>query len=71
VLDLQWSQVDLKKAVAWIHPDQSKTRKAIAAPLNQHAITLLGQVKGMHEVHVFTYKGAPIQQITKAWKNAL
>jgi integrase len=72
VLDLQWSQVDMRNAVAWIHPDQSKTRKAIAVPLNQRAIAILEQVKGQHETHVFTYKSAPIQQVnTKAWKNAL
>ena len=72
VLDLQWSQVDLKNAVAWIHPDQSKTRKAIAVPLNQRAITILQRLIGIHAEYVFTYKGAPIQQVnTKAWKNAL
>lgn len=72
VLDLQWSQVDLKNAVAWIHPDQSKTRKAIAVPLNQRAIALLEQLIGIHAEYVFTYKGATIQQVnTKAWKKAL
>lgn len=72
VLDLQWSQVDLSNAIAWIHPDQSKTRKAIAVPLNQRAITLLEQLKGTHEAYVFTYKGAPIGQVnTQAWKKAL
>ena len=32
VTGLQWSQVDLRRRCAWIHPDQAKGRKAIAAP---------------------------------------
>lgn len=27
VLNLEWSQVDLERQVAWIHPDQAKARK--------------------------------------------
>jgi integrase len=30
VTGLQWSQIDLARRTAWIHPDQAKTRKAIA-----------------------------------------
>jgi len=29
VTRLQWSQVDLARRLAWIHPDQAKARKAI------------------------------------------
>lgn len=32
VTGLEWSQVDLHRRVAWIHPDQAKARKAIAVP---------------------------------------
>ena len=41
VADLDWSQVDLGKRFAWIHPDQAKARKAIAVPLNAEAILVL------------------------------
>ena len=34
VTGLQWSQVDLVRRLAWIHPDQAKARKAIPVPLN-------------------------------------
>ncbi len=37
VLELQWSDVDLIKHHAWIHPDQAKTKKAIPVPLNSIA----------------------------------
>jgi hypothetical protein len=34
----QWSQVDLVRRVAWIHPDQAKSRRAIPVPLNTDAV---------------------------------
>jgi integrase len=34
---LQWSQVDLARRLAWIHPDQAKARQAIPVPLNAEA----------------------------------
>ena len=41
VVKLQWSQVDLSRERAWIHPDQAKARKAIAVPLNEEAVAVL------------------------------
>jgi len=38
VTGLQWSQVDLARRMAWIHPDQAKARKAIPVPLSEAAI---------------------------------
>src|SRR5882672_4502982 len=72
VTGLLWTQVDLERRLAWIHPDQAKARKAIAVPLNAEAvITIRGQV-GKHPTHVFSYKGKPITQVnTKAWHAAL
>lgn len=72
VADLQWSQVDLKRRLAWIHPDQAKARKAIGVPLNGEAMLVLRRLEGKHPTHVFTYRGKPIRQVnTKAWKSAL
>lgn len=73
VTKLQWSQVDLKRRVAWIHPDQAKAREAIKVPLNSEAMVVLRAEQGKHPVHVFSYKGkAPIKQVnTKAWRGAL
>jgi len=71
VTGLQWSQVDLTRRLAWIHPDQAKARKAIAVPLNAEALALIKQV-GKHRTHVFSYCGKPIMQLnTKAWYAAL
>lgn len=69
---LRWSQVDLDRAVAWIHADQSKSRKAIAIPLNEDAQRVLHQRKGKHPEFVFTYQGKPVARTTtKAWQRAL
>jgi len=72
VMELSWSQVDLGKRLAWIHPDQAKARKAIAVPLNAEAMLVLRKLEGLHPEHVFGYRGKPVKQVnTKAWKAAL
>ena len=72
VTGLQWSQVDLSKHLAWIHPDQAKARRAIPVPLNGDAIKIIEKRNGIHPTHVFSYRGKPITQVsTKAWYGAL
>ena len=72
VSHLRWDQVDLDRAMAWIHPDQSKSRKAIAVPLNEDALTVLRRRGNKHPEYVFTYQGAPVSRTTtKAWHKAL
>ena len=72
VLDLQWSQIDLARRCAWIHPDQAKARKAISVPLSKTAVLVLNSQIGNHATHVFTYKGKTVTQVnTKAWRQAL
>ena len=48
VTGLQWSQVDLVRRLAWIHPDQAKARKAIAVPLNAEAVVIIRRQVGKH-----------------------
>ena len=72
VTGLQWSQVDLNRRLAWVHPDQAKARKAIPVPLNAEAVALVRKQLGKQLTHVFSYKGRPITQVsTKAWYAAL
>lgn len=69
---LEWKQIDLKKKIALIHADQSKSGKDIPVPLNQNAIDILIAQKGKHPIRVFTYKGKPIRKANNtAWKKAL
>ncbi len=72
VTGLEWSQVDLARRTAWIHPDQAKARKAIAVPLSAAAVVILREQLGKHRKHVFSFRGKPITQVsTKAWYAAL
>jgi integrase len=72
VTGLQWSQVDLARQLAWVHPDQAKARKAIAVPLNAEAAALVSKQVGKHRTHVFSFRGQPVRQVsTKAWYEAL
>jgi integrase len=72
VTGLSWSQVDMTRRVAWIHPDQSKTRKAIVVPLNDDAMRILSLQVGKHPSQVFTYKGERVFEVTTAaWYKAL
>lgn len=76
VTGLQWSQIDLMRRVAWIHPDQAKARKAITVPLSDTAIAVLRRQlskkrKPEYLESVFVYRGKPVYQtVTAAWKNA-
>ena len=72
VTELEWSQVDLLRNVAWIHADQAKGRKSIHVSLNSTALAVLEKQMGKHPVRVFTYNGRPITQTnTRAWRKAL
>lgn len=72
VTGLLWSQVDLERRCAWIHPEQAKAGKAIAVPLNNDAIAVLRSQVGKHKERVFTYKGESILKANStAWENAL
>ncbi|PSJ18143.1 site-specific integrase [Nitrosomonas supralitoralis] len=72
VTNLEWSQVDMQRKVAWIHGDQAKAGKPIHVTLNATAISVLTKQIGKHARSVFSYKGNPITQVnTKAWYKAL
>lgn len=72
VTQLKWSQVDSLRRFAWIHADEAKGKKAIAVPLNQDALTVLGRQEGSCPTYVFTYKGMPVWRANNhAWRKAL
>lgn len=72
VTGLLWSQVDMGRGLAWIHPDQSKSRKAIAIPLGSDAMKVLALRKGRHSSLVFGVHGKTSVEVNNsAWKKAL
>lgn len=72
VLNLEWSQVHMRRKVAWIHPDQAKGGAAIGVPLSDEAMKVLRVRKGMHEKWVFAYGDRPLTRATNhGWNSAL
>ena len=72
VLQLEWSQLELQRRVAWIHADQAKARKAIGVPLNDEAVAVIRRQLGKHQVRVFAFRGRPVAWAnTKAWRRAV
>lgn len=75
VFRLEWAQVDLRRRLAWVHPDQAKARKPIGVPLNDDAVRVL---EAQHKATgagkwVFVGKDGkkPPTEIKTAWKRAL
>jgi len=64
VTGLQWTEVDLTRRLAWVHPDQAKARKAIAVPLNAEAVSLVRKQLGKHLTHVFSFRGKPSTKVS-------
>lgn len=72
VTGLEWSQVDMSRRLAWIHPDQAKARRAIAVPLNDEALDVLRGESGKHPRWVFTYRGKQIKNPNNTgWRKAV
>ncbi|WP_241030500.1 site-specific integrase [Paraburkholderia sp. Ac-20347] len=72
ILGLEWSQVDLVKRRAWIHPDQAKARKPIGVPLNTEAVEVIRRNLGRHSRFVFSRKGKAIPKWDLAqWNRAV
>ena len=70
VLALGWTQVDLKRGVAWVHPDQAKARRAIGVPLNEDAVAAIRRQLGKDLHRVFVgHDGKPLDEWSKACRN--
>lgn len=73
VFRLEWSQVDLRRRVAWIHPDQTKSSKPLGVPLNAAAMAVLEARASNGSRWVFpgpTKAGTPLYQPGKPWAKA-
>lgn len=73
ITGLEWTQVDLARAVAWIHADQTKgKRAAIPVPLHAEALAVIRAQIGQHPERVFAFRGRPIARASdSAWYKAL
>jgi integrase len=72
VLELDWSQIDLGRRVAWFYADQMKGRVEHGIPLNDAALGVLRERKGIHKRWVFGNPDYPLTKASnRAWYNAL
>lgn len=70
VANLEWSQVNLKRKIAWIYADQAKGGADLSVPLSDAATAILASRRGIHERFVFTYDGRVIRSPKTAWLRA-
>lgn len=72
VLNLEWTQIDLRRRVAWIYADQIKTRDSIGVPLNDAAMAVLTRRRGIDKRYVFGNPDYPLYKASnRAWYEAL
>lgn len=72
VLNLEWSQVDLTRRVAWLHGDQMKGGAPHGVPLNDAACAVLAARRGIHKRWVFGNPDYPLTKASnRAWYAAL
>lgn len=74
VFRLEWSQVDLRRKVAIVHPDQAKAGKPLRVKLQPVALRVLRAQQGKHPRWVFTSEKKPDQppnEIKVGWAAAV
>lgn len=73
VLSLNWSQIDLRRRVAWYHADETKSGRELGCALNDTAMSIIEKNLGRHRERVFlNSQGRPVQAIShRLWSAAL
>lgn len=71
VVLLEWSQVDLGRRVAWLHAEQTKSKRAIGIPLSDAAMAVLRSQKGIHERWVFPKNGNHVKAFDRHFQRAV
>ncbi|ECP3994330.1 site-specific integrase [Salmonella enterica] len=61
ITDLEWSQIDMQRKVAWIHPEDAKAGRAIGVALNESACKVLRDQLGKHNRWVFVHTESSVR----------
>lgn len=61
ITDLEWSQIDMQRKVAWIHPEDAKAGRAIGVALNESACKVLRDQLGKHNRWVFVHTKSSVR----------
>jgi hypothetical protein len=71
LIGLEWSQVDLVRKRAWIHPDQAKAAKPVGVPLNAVAVDVIRRQIGRYQTFAFLVPGGVGRKLDhRQWKKA-
>lgn len=71
VMGLEWTAVDTRRRIAWVHADEAKAGKTLPVPLNDPALAILQAQRGKHRLIVFPYRGRPMErQGAPVWRAA-
>lgn len=62
VTGLRWAWVDMDARRAFIPASKSKSGRPIVVPLGDLAMSVLERRQGIHETHVFSYRGRPVRK---------
>lgn len=73
VIGLKWSQIDLKRRVAWYYADETKSGRELGCALNDTAMSIIEKNLNRHREYVFlNSKGRPVKAIShRMWSVAL
>lgn len=85
IINMEWSQIDMQRKMAWIHPEDAKAGRAIGVALNDTACSVLRGQIGKHHRWVFVHEDSCIRpngevapklrkmrvDSNKAWRSAL
>jgi len=61
IVDLEWSQINMQRKVAWIHPEDAKAGRAIGVALNESACKVLRGQIGKHKRWVFVHTESSVR----------
>ena len=71
ILTLTWNQVNLIKRIITLEADQTKDKEKRYIPINDDLLDILNDIpRGIHDDHLFLYRGAPIRDIRRGLQDA-
>ncbi|HWG96940.1 MAG TPA: site-specific integrase, partial [Nitrospira sp.] len=74
IVGLTWDRVDLKRGFITLRSQDTKTKKPRQIPMTpdvRMTLLRLAKVRSLSVRHVFTFKGKPLQRISRSFRTAL
>lgn len=74
IVSLTWDRVDLKRGFITLRSQDTKTKAGRRIPMTpdvRATLQRLAKVRSLTNNHVFTYKGRPLQRISRSFRTAL